>query len=278
MSAPMYTFETLEPISVDLNIEFGGARIIAGARQTTVVEVRPVNEARRADVEAAEATRVQFAGGRLEVRAPKARRLSLFGKPGAIEVIIQLPSSSHLQGDTAYGDFEVEGSLGDCFLKTSYGSLRVEVAEGLRLQTSAGNITAGRVAGVAELTTSWGDLRIGETGAPATLKTSGGDIRVERAGDAITARTAYGAIQVARAVRGQLELTTSYGDLEVGVADGTATFLDLRSGYGAVRNQLDRVDHVPPPEEFLKVRAVTSYGDIKIFRAGPVVAAEGGNR
>lgn len=267
MAAPIFTFDTPEAISVELSVEFGGARIYAGDRQTTVVEIRPASDSRKADIEAAAATRVHFAGGRLEVRAPKARGLGLFGKPGAIEVIIQLPSGSQLHGSSSYGDIDAEGRLGDCFLKTSYGTLRVEAAGALTLHTSAGNITAGRIAGPAELITSWGDLRIGETSGLATLKTSGGDIRVERAGEGITARTAYGAIQVARAVRGQLDLTTSYGDVEVGVADGTATFLELKSAHGGVRNQLDRVDDAPPPEEFLKVRAVTNYGDIKILRA-----------
>ena len=267
MAAPMFTFETPEAISVELSVEFGGARIYAGDRQTTVVEIRPASESRKADVEAAAATRVQLAGGRLEVRAPKARGLGLFGKPGAIEVVIQLPSGSHVHGNSAYGDFDAEGRLGDCVFKTSYGTLRVEDARALTLQTSAGNITAGRVAGVADISTSWGDLRVTEMSALATLKTSGGDIRIEKAAGGITARTAYGAIQVAGAVRGELDLTTSYGDVEVGVADGTATFLELRSAHGGVRNQLDRVDGAPAPDEFLKVRAVTNYGDIKIFRA-----------
>jgi DUF4097 and DUF4098 domain-containing protein YvlB len=263
----MFTFETPEAISVDLSIEFGGTRIYAGDRLTSVVEIRPASDSRKADVEAAVATRVQFAGGRLEVRAPKPRGLGLLGKPGAIEVVIQLPSGSHVQGSTAYGDFDAEGRLGDCAFKTSYGTLRVEDARGLTLHTSAGNITAGRVVGVAEITTSWGDLRVAETTALATLKTSGGDIRIEKAAGGITARTAYGTIQVARAVRGDLDLTTSYGDVEVGVAEGTATFLELRSAHGGVRNQLNRVDGAPQPEEFLKVHAVTNYGDIKIFRA-----------
>ena len=263
----MQTFETPEAISVDLSVEFGGARMIARDRKTTVVEVRPARDGRRADVEAAEQTRVEFAGGRLEIRAPKPRHLGLFGRPGAIEIVIQLPTGSHVRFDGAYGNFDTEGRLGDCFIKTSYGDLRVQDAGALTLQTSAGNISAGRVAGVAEISCSSGDLRIGETGAQANLKTSAGDIRVERAGNGIRARTAYGAIRVAHAVRGQLDLTTSYGDVEVGVADGTATFLELSSKHGGVRNKLDRVDDVPNPGEFLKVRALTNYGEITIFRA-----------
>lgn len=264
---PLHEFETPDAISVELNVEFGGARLIAGDRNTTVVDVRPASDGRRADVEAAEQTRVQFTGGRLEIRAPKPRHLGLFGRPGAVDVVVQLPSGSHVRGNSAYGDFDTEGRLGDCFLKTSYGTLHVQDVGALTLQTSAGNITAGRVAGVAEISTSSGDLRIGETESAANLKTSAGDIRVERAGDALNARTAYGGIRVAHAVRGELALTTSYGDVEVGVADGTTTFLELRSDHGRVRNELHRADDPPESSEFLKVRAQTAYGDITIRRA-----------
>jgi Putative adhesin len=267
MPSPMHTFDTPEAISVDLNVEFGGARIIARDRKTTVVEVRPMSEGRRADIEAAKQTRVRYAGGRLEVGAPKPRGLSLFGRPGAVDVVVQLPSGSHVRGNTGYGDFDAEGRLGDCFLKTSYGTLHVEDVGALTLQTSAGDITAGRVAGGAEIRSSSGDIRIGETSALANLKTSAGDIRVESAGESINARTAYGAIRVGHALRGQLDLAASYGDVEVGVAEGTATFLELRSNHGRVRNELDLVDEAPEPGEFLKVHAETGYGDIRIRRA-----------
>ncbi|MDQ6709020.1 MAG: DUF4097 domain-containing protein [Candidatus Dormibacteraeota bacterium] len=267
MPIPILTFETPAAISIDFDVEVGNVRVIAGDRETTVVEVRPARNGRRGDVEAAERTRVQFADGRLEVRAPRSRHLGLIGRPGAIDLVVQVPRGSHLRGNSSYGDIDTEGQLGDCFLKTSYGTLQVQDVGALTLETSGGNITAGRVAGVAELSTSSGDVRIEETSAPANLKTSAGDVRVERAGDAIHARTAYGGVRVGRAVRGQLDLTTSYGDVDVGVADGTATFLEVRSNHGRVRNELVQADDPPESRESLKVRAQTGYGDIRIRRA-----------
>ena len=264
---PTHTFDSPEAISIELDVEYGGVRIIAADRKTTVVDVRPATEGRRSDIEAVERTRVQFAGGRLEVRAPKARGLSRLIRPAGIEVVMQVPSGSHVRGHTAYLDFNAEGRLGDCFVKTSYGTLRVEEARALTLQTSAGNVTAGRSTGPAELISSSGDLRLGEASASANLKTSSGDIRVERAADSINARTAYGGIHIAHAASGQLDLTTSYGDIEVGVVEGTATFLELTSNHGRVRNELDRVDDVSKPQRFLKVRARAGYGDIWIRRS-----------
>jgi len=265
--APTHTFDSPEPISIELEVEYGAVRIIASDRKTTVVDVRPASEGRRADLDAVERTRVQLAGGRLEVRAPKARGLSRFVRPAAIDVVMQVPSGSQVRGENAYLDFDAEGRLGNCFIKTSYGTLRVEAAAALTLQASAGNISAGRASGPVEISSSAGDLRLGEVAGPANLKTSSGEIRVERAGGSINARTAYGAIHVAHAVRGQLDLTTSYGDIEVGVVDGTATFLELRSDHGRVRNQLDRVSDASEPADSLKVRARAGYGDIWIRRS-----------
>lgn len=264
---PTHTFESPEAISIELDVEYGSVRIIAADRKTTVVDVRPATEGRRSDIEAADRTRVQFAGGRLEVRAPKARGLNRFLRPAGIELVMQVPSGSHVRAQTAYLDFDAEGRLGDCFVKTSYGTLRVEEAGALTLQTSAGNITAGRASGPVEISSSTGDLRLGEAGGQANLKTSSGDIRVERADASLTARTAYGAIHVAHAVRGQLDLTTSYGDIEVGVIDGTATFLELKSDHGRVRNELDRTDDAAEPRESLKVRARVGYGDVWVRRS-----------
>ena len=265
--APTHTFDSPEAISIELDVDYGAVRIIAADRKTTVVDVRPATEGRRADLDAVEHTRVQFAGGRLEVRAPKARGLNRFIRPAAVDVVMQVPSGSSVRGNTSYLDFDAQGRLGDCFVKTSYGTLRVEEAGALTLHTSAGNITAGRSSGPVEISSSSGDLRLGEAGGPANLKTSSGDIRVERAGDSVSARTAYGAIHVAHAVRGQLDLTTSYGDIEVGVVEGTATFLELRSDHGRVRNELDRADDAAASGESLKVRARVGYGDIWIRRS-----------
>ena len=265
--APTHTFDSPDAISIELDVEYGAVRIIASDRNTTVVDVRPATEGRRSEIDAAERTRVQFAGGRLEVRAPKPRGLSRFIRPAGIDVVMQVPCGSHVRGHTAYLDFNAEGRLGDCFIKTSYGTLRVEEAVALTLQTSAGNIVAGRSTGPTEISSSSGDIRLGEASASANLKTSSGDIRVERAGESINARTAYGAINVAHAVRGQLDLTTSYGDIEVGVVDGTATLLELRSDHGRVRNELDRIDDAAKAGEFLKVRARVGYGEIWIRRS-----------
>ena len=70
----MPTYDTPEPISVSLELGVGDIRITAGDRTDTVVEVRPSDPANKDDVAAAEQTRVEYADGRLTVKAPKRLR------------------------------------------------------------------------------------------------------------------------------------------------------------------------------------------------------------
>jgi DUF4097 and DUF4098 domain-containing protein YvlB len=232
-----------------------------------VVDVRPSNDKRKADVEAAEKTRVDLVDGRLEVRGARPRHLGLLGRPGSIEVVVQLPAGSEIRGLISYGYFNVEGRAGDCSIKTSYGDVRVGDAGALDLHTSYGDINVGRAAGAAEMSLSWGTIRIGEANAATNIKSAGGDIVVEKSLGDVQARTSYGEVRVVEASRGSLTLATSFGAVRVGVAQGTATRLDLITETGNVRNQLEESDGQPQTENTLMVRAHTKFGDITISRA-----------
>ncbi len=62
---------------------------------------------------AAEQTRVEYADGRLLVKAPRRlREWSPFSDGGSIDVEIELPAGSDLSGHTAAGGFRCTGSLG----------------------------------------------------------------------------------------------------------------------------------------------------------------------
>ena len=97
----MPTFDTPEPISVTVELGVGDLRIVASDRTDTMVEVRPSDAAKKADVTAAEQTRVEYAGGWLLIKAPKNwRQYSFRGGGESIDVQIELPAGSHLRGET----------------------------------------------------------------------------------------------------------------------------------------------------------------------------------
>jgi hypothetical protein len=300
----MPAFETLEPISVAIELAVGEVRLGASDRTDTVVHVRPADESHEPDVRAAEQTRVEYGAGRLLVAAPKPRGRSLFGKPGSIDVAIELPAGSQLHADTGAAGFHATGRLGECRVKTGVGDLDFGETGILGLSTGAGAITVDRAAGPAEVSTGagaitvrgvagsvevstgsgrvWlgqitggaviknsnGDIRIGEVAADLRVKTANGDIVVDRAGAGITASSARGAVRIGDLARGAASLRTGFGEIEIGIHPGTAARLDVSTQFGYVRNLMDPADSAAPSDEIAEVRARTGYGDIVIRRAG----------
>jgi DUF4097 and DUF4098 domain-containing protein YvlB len=281
----MPAFNTPEPISVMIDFVVGDARITASDRDDTVVEVRPSDGSYEPDVRAAEQTRVEYAAGRLLVKAAKQRGLSLFGKPGSIDVTIELPAGSHLQGDASVAAFRSMGHLGECRVKTSIGDIQLEDTGPLDLNTGAGAIVVDRVVGHAEISTGSGKVRVREIQGSAVIKNSNGDSWVgEIAGDLrakgangdicidhshadVTANTANGDILIGELVRGSTSLRTARGEIEIGIHTGTAARLDVHTSFGRVRNHMDTTDSPDSSEETVEVQARTSFGDIVIRRS-----------
>jgi DUF4097 and DUF4098 domain-containing protein YvlB len=279
----MPAFATPEPISVTIELGMGDARIIASDRTDTVIEVRPRDDSKASDVRAAEQTRVEYSSGRLLVKTPRQR--NFLGRGSPVDVTIELPAGSHVQGDSGMGDFGCEGHLGECRFKTGMGNIRLDDTGELHLKTGMGNIAVDRASGDADVTTGSGEVRIGKIGGAAVIKNSNGDtvvgevtgdlrvksangrISVDRAHASIIAKTANGNVRIGEVVRGAIVLETAAGELEVGIREGTAAWLDVSSQYGRVRNSLDEAGSPEQSEATVEVRARTSYGDIKIHRA-----------
>ncbi len=280
----MSHFETPQPISVELELRLADVRVAAGERADTTVQVRPSDPSKRDDVAAAEQTRIEYADGRLVIRAPRRlREFSPFSDGGSIDVEIELPAGSDLSGHAAAGGFRCTGSLGRCELKSGAGAISVDRVARAKL-TTVGDIRLGRVSGDAELTTATGDVRagviegsaaiknsngdtrIGEVGGDLRVRAANGDIEVERSYGSVTAKTANGHIRVGSIHRGSLVAETATGRIEVGIADGVAAWLDLNTAFGHVHNGLDAADAPGSADEQVEVRAKTGFGDITIRR------------
>ena len=263
----MPTFDTPSPIAIRLDVSGGSVRVAAGDRNDTVVTVRPSNEHKAADVQAAEQTRVEYADGRLVVTSPRRARLLFMATMPSVDVDLLVPEGSALEATLTAGDVDCEGRLGDVRIDDRYGDVRIDRAATLHARTSAGDVTVTRVDGDAEAGTSYGNIRVGEAAGTLRLDSACGDITVQHARTSITASTKYGQVGVHRAAGGSLDLATSYGTVEAGIADGTPAWLDLESSAGKVRNLLTPSGAPDGSEEPVRIRARTSYGDIVVRRA-----------
>ena len=280
----MPTFDTPEPISATIVVPVGDVRISAGAAGATVVNVRPSDASNNEDVKVAELTHVEYVNGQLVVKAPKTRSWLSRSGGGSIDVTIELPAGSRVHGAGQMTDFRCDGRLGDCRIKTGMGHIVLDGADTLSLKNGIGDVSVERATGHAEVATGSGDVRLRALDGSAVVKNSngdtwvgvaGGDLRLSAANGSIAvdvaratvvAKSANGDVRLGEVTRGSVVLETSLGDLEVGIPEGTAAWLDVRAAAGKVHNALDAADAPEPSAETVEVRARTTAGSIVIRR------------
>jgi DUF4097 and DUF4098 domain-containing protein YvlB len=287
----MPTFATPEPIAATVDVGGGHVHIVAGDRTDTVVDVQPANPNNRADVELAGQSRVEYAAGRLSVTAPKHKSWrALIGRPGSIDVTIELPEHSQVDVQT-WSDVLATGRLGEAAFASAIGAVQVEEVGRLKVRTATGDVTVVRAAGPADVSTSTGKVRLGAVEGAAVVKTASGDIvvgevtgdvrvvagrgdlTVEQALAGVEAKTGAGAIRIGEVVEGKVVLKTGLGPIEVGVREGTSAWLDI-STSASVRSELAASAEPGPSDRTVEVRASTGWGDVLIRRAAPSAAAD----
>ncbi|POM22578.1 hypothetical protein BTM25_55280 [Actinomadura rubteroloni] len=196
----MQKFATPAPITVVLDVPAGRVRLIAADRADTAVEVLPADAAKGRDVKAAEQTAVTCADGVLRIEAPAKNQL--LGASGSVEVTVQVPAGSRVEGTSAGAEFRAVGRLGDVAFTGVHGRAKVDEAGSVRLTALDADVEIGRLGGPAEIATERGAIRITE------------------------------------AAGGTVVLRTRSGDISVGAAAGVSAALDAKTGHGRVSNAL----------------------------------------
>jgi len=280
----MPTYATPDPITVTLDISVGDLQINATDRTDTTVQIRPSDPTDDSDVQAAQQTRVDYTNGTLRITGPK-RTFDFSRKTRAVQVSIELPTDSTVSAQVQLGDLASTGRLGRSRFKTGAGDATLEHTGPLYLHSGAGHLSTGAIAGNAEVSTGSGKIRLGPIEGTAVVKSANGDITidavtgdarirtangeitVDHAGADVDAKTSNGTIRLGEITRGSITLATPAGDLDIGIAQGTAAWLALNTGFGHLRNQLDNTTGPEQATHTVEVRGRTSYGDITIHRS-----------
>lgn len=278
----MPSYDTPKAITAIVEYSIGSTRIIASDRTDTVVDVQPANPSSDADLKAVSQTKVTCSGGVLTVKGP--RKNSPFGKIGGIDITVALPAGSTLEGTTQVGDFHCSGRLGETRLKTSVGDLHVEETTTALLRSelgmvhldramasveiiAAGRVTVGTVEGGLVVKNGNGDTELAEVTGTLEVSSANGRIDVGAAHSDVEAKSANGGIRLGRVTRGKVTLRGSTGDLEVGIPETTAAWLDVHTKVGVLRSTLGSADGPGDAADTVEVTARTSVGDIHIRRA-----------
>jgi DUF4097 and DUF4098 domain-containing protein YvlB len=282
----MRSFTTTGPVA--LVVRFAAGRLSVRTDDTAdttsaSVDVRPANPDSSADVEHAAATTVEQHGDTIEVIAPTSK--GWFGRNPRLDVRVVVPPASAVEADVKSADVQLAGRLGRVAVNSASGDVAAEHAEELRVRSASGDVTGRAVGGDASVNTASGDLRLESIDGSAELATASGDIDVGRvAGDArvrsasgdvvikaadasVGVRTASGDIRIDVLRRGNVEIDTASGDVELGVATGTAAWLDVQALSGRVSSTLEPTDTPGDDTETVSIHAHTLSGDIDLRRA-----------
>jgi DUF4097 and DUF4098 domain-containing protein YvlB len=125
----------------------------------------------------------------------------------------------------------------------------------------------GGVDGAAVLKNSNGDTWIGEAGGELRINAANGKIVVDRAHAGVAAKTANGDVRIGEVACGAVLAQTACGNVEVGIRQGVAAWLDLDTHCGNVDSRLDAADRPQAAEDSVEVRARSAFGDVTVGRA-----------
>lgn len=278
----MRTFET--PGATALAVQTGAGRVAISAEETTrtTVVLTPLNSAGEESV--AEA-RVEQNGRTVVVHLPRARG-GLFRTGPSVDIAITCPHGTSLNVKADSADVQATGTFGDAVVATGSGNIEVDtviratklktgsgavtaaqVGEALIVTTSSGNIDVGQTRRHAVLSVGSGDITIGELAGDAVAKTGSGDVEIVRLDGALLTKTGSGSLTVRRARSGQVTARGASGNVDIGIEDGTAAWLDVSTVSGRISQELGQADAPGDNQQRVEITAHTVSGNLRVHRA-----------
>jgi DUF4097 and DUF4098 domain-containing protein YvlB len=278
----MRTFET--PGATALSVQTGAGHVRVSAEETarTTVELTPLNAAGEESV--AEA-RVEQNGRTVVVHLPRARG-GLFRTGPSVAIAITCPHGTSLNVKADSADVRATGTFGDAVVTTGSGDIDVEtvtraawlktgsgavtagdVGEALVASTGSGNIDVGHTSRHAVLTVGSGDISVGELGGEAVTKTGSGDVEVGRLDGRLLTKTGSGSLTVRRARSGVVTARGASGNVDIGIEEGTAAWLDVSTVSGRISQELGEADAPGADQQRVEITAHTVSGNLRVHRS-----------
>lgn len=274
-------FDTPTPVLVRLEFGAGHVQLDAVDTDTSTVELQPIGNDRPSQ-EAAEAAIVEQRGDEIFVKVP--RRWRGLRAP-RLALRMTVPTSSRLSAEISSADLVATGRFGVSEISTGSGDVSIAAIDGdARVTSGSGDITIAAVHGNSQIRAGSGDVRVdvaagsihvgtgsgdivaGRVDADFVGKSGSGDVRVDDARGSVRMGSGSGNLRVGRIGAGQVSAKTASGDVEVGIADGVAVWLDLKTVSGHLDRELEEAGPPEPGQPVVELRATTVSGDVRIHR------------
>jgi Putative adhesin len=183
-------------------------------------------------------------------------------------VTVTAPAGSRVAARTGAGDVAVAGRAGWAAVRTGSGRATLGPVDGdADVTTGSGDITLGDVSGRSRVRTGSGAISLAAAGGTTDIKAGSGDVELGAVAGDLHVRTGSGDLRISDARAGSYDLTTGSGELRLGVHPGVRARLDLSSGSGTARSELDVAAVAPEQGTPLQVRGRTGSGDVLVTRA-----------
>lgn len=268
------TFETPGPLTLRVDVSSSEVEIETWERPTTLVEIeegRGGDKARELVDAFTVALHVRPNGQEVVVEDPKSRVRGFSFREAHASVRVRCPEGITLNAATASADVDVTGALGHVEVKTGSGDVVVQgTAAALRVTSASGDVSAQRVTGPTTVATASGDIDLGVVEGALAVNAVSGDISVRDARSGAAVESVSGDVTIDAVGGGDIRAQTVSGDVRIGVATGTAVWIDASSVSGDLESQLEVEDRPPdgddPASPVYELRVRTVSGDALLAR------------
>src|SRR5262245_17283123 len=253
-------------VRVEISTEPGEAALLEDAGESALGTISGgAYKPEDADPHLVDETQVTFSEQRrrLVVRAPRSFRRA------GLAVVVEASENSKLKARAHRGSISASGTLAGLTAAAGGGAIDAEDVDGpVDVATGAGHVRLGRVTGPLRARLGSGEIEAASIeGGGANVATGRGDVWLGVVRCDANVRTGNGSVVVAEAASGAISLATGSGDLRVGIRPGVSAELDVVSGSGLVRSELDVSDQAPADAPAARIRMRTGKGEAVVERA-----------
>jgi hypothetical protein len=270
----MHVFETPGSVSLQVKLPSGRVLVTTADQPTTTVEVVAVGRRGQDAIDEIEVT-LHDRLGRHVVKVEQRDRFRwgpiqiTWG--GGFECRVVCPPGTDLEFSGGSTDLRVEGELGEVSVRTASGDIRLEsVRRELEVKTASGDISVDTIASEASLLTVSGHLGVERVDASLTARSVSGGATIGSISGPLVLATTSGSVDLKAVSGGDVRVKSVSGDIRVGIARGTRTWVDASSVSGRLESELGLDEREPPGEtddHVVPLHLKTVSGDVSIVRA-----------
>ena len=270
----MHVFETPGSVSLQVKLPSGRVLVTTADEPRTTVEVVAVGRRGQDAIDEIEVTMDERLG-RNVIKVEQKDRFRwgpiqiTWG--GDFECRIVCPPGTDLDLGGGSTDLRAGGELGEVSVRTASGDIRLESVRGdLEVKTASGDISVDTITAQASLATVSGDIGVERADAQLTARSVSGRLTIGSTSAAVGLSTTSGNVDLKAIAGGDVRVKSVSGDVRIGIAAGTRTWVDAASVSGRLESELGLEDQEPTAdagEVVVPLHVKTVSGDVSIVRA-----------